>query len=100
MLVPVSTTRLTPDRPGETKARRHSGLRGHQRGLDDGIYFENGDVTDGSFASGDLDLIRQWLVVNRQFLTQEWFPFRSITSCLEDGSGRKGTSLTTSCCGI
>jgi hypothetical protein len=24
----------------------------------------------------------------------------SITSCLEDGSGRKGTSLTTSCCGI
>ena len=40
------------------------------------------------------------LVVNLQFLAQEWFPFRSITSCLEDGSGRKGTSLTTSCCGV
>jgi hypothetical protein len=39
-------------------ARRHSGLRGHQRGPDAGIYFENGDVTDGSLAGGDLDPIR------------------------------------------
>ena len=81
-------------------AWRHSGLRGHQRGRDDGIYVETGDVTDGSLASGDLDPIRQWLVVNRQFLARDWFPFNSITSCLEDGSERKGTSLTTSCCGV
>jgi hypothetical protein len=48
----------SPARPGETKARRHSGLREHQRGRDDGIYFKNGDVTDGSIAGGDLDPIR------------------------------------------
>jgi hypothetical protein len=57
-------------------------------------------VTDDSLASGDLEPIQQWLVVNRQFLAREWFPFSSITSCLEDGSERKGTSLTTSCCGV
>jgi hypothetical protein len=64
------------------------------------IDVETGEVTDGSLANGDLDPSRQWLMVNRQFLAQEWFPFRSITSCLEDGSGRKGTGLTTSCCGV
>jgi hypothetical protein len=64
------------------------------------IDVETGEVTDGSLASGDLDPVKQWLVVNLQFLGQEWFPFRSITSCLDDGNGRKGTSLTTSCCGV
>ena len=53
------------------------------------IDVETGEVPAGSLASGDLDLVKQWLVVNLQFLAQEWFPFRSITSCLEDGSGRK-----------
>ena len=64
------------------------------------IDVETAEVTDGSLASGDLDPVKQWLVVNLQFLAQEWFPFRSITSCLEDGSGRKGTGLTTSFCGV
>jgi hypothetical protein len=53
------------------------------------IDVETGEVTDGSLASGDLDPVKQWLVVNLQFLAQEWFPFRSITSCLEDGSGAR-----------
>jgi hypothetical protein len=35
------------------------------------IDVETGEVTDGSLASGDLDPIRQWLMVNRQFLAQE-----------------------------
>jgi hypothetical protein len=64
----------SPARPGETMARRHSGLRGHQRGRDNGIYFKNGKVTDGSHASGDLDSVRQWLLVNRQFLAQNGSP--------------------------
>jgi hypothetical protein len=55
---------------------------------------DTGEVTDGSHASGDLAPIRQWLVMNRQF------PFRSVTPCQEDGSGRNGTGMMTSCCGV
>jgi len=37
-----------------------------------GIDVETGEVTDSSLASGDLNLVRQWLTVNREVLAQEW----------------------------
>jgi hypothetical protein len=37
-----------------------------------GIDVETGEMADGSLASGDLNLIRQWLTANRDVLDQEW----------------------------
>jgi hypothetical protein len=56
-----------------------------------GIDVETGEVTDGSLASGDLDPVKQWLVVNLQFLTQEWFPLPSAEKILDTGPQATGS---------
>jgi len=55
--------------------RRHGGIPEYidiDEAETTGIDVQTGEVTNGNLAGGDLDLVRQWLAMNREVLAQEW----------------------------